>query len=256
MTPVSGRAAVFSIGGVQFVIRPAGVLLFGGIAAALDLTFLPLALPGQTPLTYHLAALAMMAAMIVTTLLHESGHALAYRAQGIWPVRITLRGSGGACAAVIYADRDTPARALVRALAGPAATLLVVLTLVTLWHAAALPALWRLCAAALTLFSLGDLLFNTLPVHPRCDGTHALRAVLWLARGHEPERHVVLYLWRPLVLAAAVLSIAWCAERVGWTSGGWPLHPIASGLALALCAVPPLCLAYRSWQRRELAIIT
>ena len=236
MTPVPRRALVFHLGGVEFVLRPGGVLLFGGIAAALDVTFLPLALPGAPALTYHLIAAAMTLLMIVTTLLHESGHALAYRLQGIWPVRITLRASGGACAAVVY--EDTAARALVRALAGPAVTLLVLIALVLCWHLPALPAAWRLIAAALAVFSLFDLLFNTLPVHPRCDGTHALRALLWLLRGRQPDNAAVLYLWRPTILAAAALGLDRAADALGYRPFGPATAAIAAVTALALCAVP------------------
>src|SRR5579875_2659041 len=90
MPPPPRRSLVFYRGGVEFVIRPGALLLFGGIAAVLDVTFLPSALPDQPGFTYHLAAAAMTLLMIVTTLLHESGHALAYRLQHIWPVRVTL----------------------------------------------------------------------------------------------------------------------------------------------------------------------
>ncbi|MDQ2831950.1 MAG: hypothetical protein M3Y74_23240, partial [Chloroflexota bacterium] len=70
MPPPPPRSLVFHCGGVEFVIRPGAPLLFGGIAAALDVTFLPAALPDQPVLAYHLAAVAITVLMIVTTLLH------------------------------------------------------------------------------------------------------------------------------------------------------------------------------------------
>jgi len=180
MTPAPRRALVFRVGGVEFVLRPGGLVLFGGIAALLDVALLPLALSDTPALTRHVVAAVLTALMIVTTLLHESGHVIAYRLQGAWPVRITLRGSGGACAAIIY--KDSPARGLARALAGPAATALIIAVLVLVQQAPALPRVWRFVAFTLTVFSLFDLIFNALPVYPRGDGTHALRAVLWLLR--------------------------------------------------------------------------
>ncbi len=225
------------------MLRPGALLLFGSIAAALDVTFLPLALPGRPALSYHLTAATMALLMIVTTLLHESGHALAYRLQGIWPVRITLRGSGGGCAAMV--DADSPGRALARALAGPAATALVVAVLGTVWRLPLAPPAWRLVAATLAVFSLFDLVFNTLPVHPRCDGTHALRALLWLLRGREPAPFAVLYLWRPTVLAAAVLGLCQLGIAVGYQPFGATTTTAGALCALALCAVPPLVLARR-----------
>jgi hypothetical protein len=241
MTPVPRRALVFRVGGIEFVLRPGALVLFGGIAALLDVAFLPLALPDTPALARHVVALAMTVSMIVTTLLHESGHAIAYRLQGTWPVRITLRGGGGACAAVV--DKDSPARGLARALAGPAVTALVIALLMLAWHARALPQAWRLVAATLSVFSLFDLIFNTLPVHPRCDGTHALRAALWLLRRRQPEDFAVLYLWRPLILAVAVLGLSRAAVRYWlWAPSAFT---IAALCALALCAVPPLALVWR-----------
>jgi len=239
---------VAHIAGVEIVARPGGVVLFGGIAAALDVTFLPVALPGQPPVAYHLAALAITALMIVTTLLHEGGHALAYRVQGIWPVRITLRGSGGACAAMV--DEDRPGQALARALAGPAVTALVVLALFVCWRVLALPPLCRLIAATLFVFSLADLLFNTLPVHPRCDGTHALRALLWLVWRREPAPFAVLYLWRPLALAAAFLAAPPVVAVAGFQAADPTIATVSMVGALALCAVPPLAVAGRLLRRR------
>ena len=241
MTPAPRRALVFRLGGVEFVLRPGALVLFGSIAALLDVTFLPLALPDAPALTHHVLAAAITMVMLVATLLHESGHAIAYRLQGAWPVRITLRGSGGACAAVVY--EDSPARGLVRALAGPAVTALIIAVLVLAWHAPALPPPWRLVAATVTVFSLFDLIFNALPVFARGDGTHALRAVLWLLRRRAPEDFAVLYLWRPPILAAAVLALAQVAIRY------LPWHgttlTVAALCALALCAVPPVALVWR-----------
>lgn len=252
MPPAPRRALVFHLGGVEFVLRPGSLLLFGSIAAVLDVVFLPGALPNQPALTYHGLALVMALAMIVATLIHEGGHALAYRMQGIWPVRITLRGSGGACAALVY--EDTPRRALVRALAGPGATALVVGGLVGLWHLTALPAGWRLVAATLTIFSLFDLVFNTLPVHPRCDGTFALRSLLWIISGREPATFAVLYLWRPTVLAAAALGLSAAASATGLLPAGPATSLVGGFVALGLCAVPPAALAWRlvgAWSRKS-----
>jgi len=249
MPPPPRRSLVFHYGGVEFVIRPGAPLLFGAIAAALDVTFLPSALPDQPPLSYHLAAVAMTLLMIVTTLLHESGHALAYRAQGIWPVRVTLRGSGGACAAMVEEDR--PGQALTRALAGPAVTALVVVALLLVWRALPLPPLWRLVAATLMVFSVFDLIFNTLPVHPRCDGAHALRAVIWLLRRREPDRFAVLYLWRPIVLAAAALLCPPVCALTGFLPSGPGANAVAGAVALALCAVPLGALSLRALRARR-----
>jgi hypothetical protein len=239
-------ALVCRLGDIEFVVRPAALALYGGIAAALDFTFLPAAFPGQPAYTYHLMALGLALCMVAATLLHEGGHALAYRLQGVSPIRVTLRGSGGACAAVI--DDDSPGPALIRAVSGPAVTAAVVLLLMLAWHDQALPATVRLIAATQAVFSLFDLIFNALPVHPRCDGTFALRAALWLIRGKAPSETSVLYVWRPLILAAAVLALTWLG-RVWGLLGDGTIMGVAAGLALVLCAIPPVVLAWPALSR-------
>lgn len=249
LPPVPSRSLALRLWGIELVLRPGGVLLFGGIAAALDLTFLPAALPGLPALSYHGAAVIITLLMIVHTLLHEGGHALAYRLQGIWPVRVTLRGSGGACAAIVY--EDTPLRALLRALAGPAMTACVLTVALLAWRVAPLPSLWRLVAASLAVFTLCDLVFNTLPIHPRADGTFALRALLWLARRGEPDTLSVLYVWRPLVLAAALLAAWPLARAAGLPYTGPGTMMVVGWCALALCTVPPAALLWRAWRERD-----
>ncbi|HZS90447.1 MAG TPA: M50 family metallopeptidase [Chloroflexota bacterium] len=240
-------ALVCRLGDIEFVARPAALALYGSIAAALDLTFLPAAFPGHPAYTYHLMALGVALSMVIATLLHEGGHALAYWLQGVRAIRITLRGSGGACAAVI--DDDNPAHALIRAASGPAVTAVVVVLLTLAWHDRALPATVRLIAATQAVFSLFDLIFNALPVHPRCDGTFALRAALWLLRGKAPSETFVLYVWRPLILAAAVLALAWLGRVSGLLGDDTIMGVVAPGLALVLCAIPPVALAWPALYR-------
>ena len=241
------------LGSVEFVLRPGALILFGGIAAALDVTFLPVVLPGQPALVYHAMALAIMLCSIATTLLHEGGHALAYLAQGIRPVRITLRGGGAGCAAMV--DEDAPGRALVRALAGPAMTLVIVIVLLVAWLLLPLPIICRVVAATLATFSTFDLVFNTLPVHSRCDGTFALRALLSLIQRRRPDDFVVLYLWRPLILATAALSAPAIAAACG--------HPLSTAMmtavaacSLALCAVPPGALLRRHLRSHSVRLLS
>jgi len=253
MVPPPARSAVMRLGSIEFVLRPAALLLYGGIAAALDVTFLPFVLPGQPALVYHAMALAVMLCSIATTLLHEGGHALAYLLQGIRPVRITLRGGGAGCAAMV--DEDIPTRALARALAGPAVTLVIVIGLLAAWLVLPLPVVCRVVAATLTTFSLFDLVFNTLPVHPRCDGTFALRALLQLIQGRRPDDFAVLYLWRPPILAAGALSAPLIAAAIGHPLSN-PMTAVAVAGGLALCLVPPGALLRRSLRSRPVPLLS
>jgi hypothetical protein len=242
------RSLIWHAGGLEVALRPGGVLLLASLAAGLDVRYWQLASPGAPTLTAHLAATAMTFLIAVMILLHESGHALAFRFQGAWPVRITLHGGGGACAAVVA--EDSAGRALVRALAGPAVAALAIALWLTLWRGLTLPPVWRLSAITVTMVGLCNVLTDTLPLHPRSDGVQALRAALWLVRRREPDRCAVLYLWRPIILAALVLAGA----LLGAASGFMPPTPATTtvvGLAaLALCAVPTGVLARRtlSWR--------
>jgi hypothetical protein len=67
--------------------------------------------------------------------------------------------------------------------------------------------------------------------------------VLWLLRRRAPEDFAVLYLWRPPILAAAVLALSQAAVRyLPWDG---TTVTVAALCALALCAVPPLALVWR-----------
>src|SRR5256886_15305060 len=92
------RSLIWHVGSLEVVVRPGGLLLVGSLAAVLDDRYWQLASPGAPTLSAHLAAAVMPFLIVVMILLHESGHALAFRFQGAWPVRITLHGGGGACA--------------------------------------------------------------------------------------------------------------------------------------------------------------
>ena len=237
------RSLIWHVGGLEVALRPGGWLLLGSLAVGLDVRYWLLAAPGAPTLTAHLAATVMTFLIAVMILLHESGHALAFRFQGAWPVRITLHGGGGACAAVVV--EDSAGRALVRALAGPAVAALAIALWLTLWPG---PALHE--AITVTMIGLCNVVIDTLPLHPRSDGVHALRAMLWLVRRREPDRCAVLYLWRPIILAALALA----AAPLGAASGFMPSTPatttVAALAALALCAVPTGVLARRalSWR--------
>lgn len=247
MVPIPRRAWSVRTGPLEFVVRPAAFLLFGGIAVALDVTFLPMALPGRSAVLYALLALVVTLLTVVTTLLHEGGHAAAYLLQDIRPVRITLRGSGAACAAMVD-DQDTASRALLRALAGPVVTMVIVAVTVGVWLMR-LPSPVHVVAVSLAVFGLFDLVFNTLPVHPRCDGTFALRALLGLIQGQRAEEFAVLYIWRPLILAGAALVAPLVASLTGYLADAPSATAVAVASSLLLCTVPPCALAWRHLHR-------
>jgi peptidoglycan/LPS O-acetylase OafA/YrhL len=235
---------VWRVGGLEVVLRPGGLLLMAGLATLFDVRCWQLAAPAAPTLGAHVAATVMTVLIGMLTALHESGHALAFRAQGAWPVRITLHGGGGACAAVVV--EDSAGRALVRALAGPAVAALAVTLWLTLCRGLPLAPVWRLAATTVTAVGLCNVLIDLLPLHPRSDGVQALRAVVWLGRRRQPDRVAVLYLWRPLILAALALL----CPPLGVATGVLPVaSAVTAGAALVslvLCLVPAALLARRA----------
>jgi len=235
------------MGGLEVALRPGGLLLLGSIEALFDVRCWQLASPGPPALGAHVAATVMTLLIVVLTMLHESGHALAFRLQGAWPVRITLHGGGGMCAAVVV--EDSAGRALVRALAGPAVAGLVLTLWLTLCRGLALSPVWQLSATTVTAVGLCNVLVDTLPLHPRSDGVQALRAVLWLVCRRQPDQCAVLYLWRPLILAALAPVFALLGAATGLIPGGPTTTTVVALVTLALCVVPSAVIAQHALVR-------
>lgn len=153
------------------------------------------------------AGLVMALLMFGSVLLHELGHSLVARSQGIKVNSITLFLFGGIAA--IEEESKTPGGALQVAIAGPSVSIVlsVLLTLLSL----VLP------ASSLASVMMGDLarinlvlaLFNLLPGLP-LDGGQILKAVVWKVTGNRFQ---------------AVHWAARAGQILGWLA-------IASGAAL------------------------
>lgn len=127
------------------------------------------------------AGLVMALLMFGSVLLHELGHSLVARSQGIKVNSITLFLFGGIAA--IEEESKTPAGALQVAIAGPSVS--IVLSLLLALLSLVLP------ASSLASVMMGDLarinlvlaLFNLLPGLP-LDGGQILKAVVWKVTGN------------------------------------------------------------------------
>jgi Zn-dependent protease/CBS domain-containing protein len=126
-----------------------------------------------------IAGLIMSLALFVSVLLHELGHSLVARSQGITVNSITLFLFGGI--ASIDEESKTPLQAFQVAIAGPAVsfTLFILLTL-----SMALPLLAPVKAILGQLAGLNLVLtlFNMIPGLP-LDGGQVLKAAIWKATG-------------------------------------------------------------------------
>jgi len=150
---------------------------------------------------------AVMALLLFgSVLLHELGHSLVARSQGIKVNSITLFFFGGIAA--IEEESKTPGQALQVAIAGPAVsiTLFVLLTFVA-YILPSSPA--SIVLADLAKINLVLALFNLIPGLP-LDGGQVLKAAVWKATGNRFQ---------------AVRWAARCGQILGWLA-------IAAGFAV------------------------
>jgi Zn-dependent protease/CBS domain-containing protein len=214
-----GKRGGFPGGGVRLG-RIAGVEVrlhwTWGIAASLlalglaDGVF-PGEVAGLSSGTYYAMGVVTAVLFFVSLLLHELGHALQARQEGIPTRGITLWMLGGVAQSA--ADFETPGTEARVALAGPAVSAVLGAGLIV---AGQVPGLPDAAAAVLEWLGWTNLLllaFNLLPALP-LDGGRVLRAALW--RLH----HSRLRATREAVLVSRVLSSALVALGVlGFLAG-------------------------------------
>jgi Zn-dependent protease len=144
-------------------------------------------------ITGYIVALSSVALFFVSLVLHELGHALVARRNGIEIAGIDLWFLGGI--AKLSRDSRTPREELVVAIAGPAVTLLIVVACVVAGAAVDgwsgfLDAIWFTGDPSpgvavlgwLALVNTGLFLFNLVPAFP-LDGGRIARAIAWRVTG-------------------------------------------------------------------------
>lgn len=163
-------------------------------------------------------SVAFAAAWVVlgfgSILVHELGHALAYRAFGVAP-SIRFTGFGG----LTYGSELPPGRSLVVAAAGPLSGIALG-TIVWLVTTTVLPPRSYEIAVLVVIvlfMNLGWSLFNLLPILP-LDGSHIALAIL---RRLVPGRAESIGVAISLVLAVAVAVVAYLADE--WYIAGFLL---------------------------------
>jgi len=165
--------------------------------------------PSWGPLLAWVAGLAMALLLFGSVLLHELGHSLVARSQGIQVNAITLFLFGGI--ASIEEESRTPGQAFQVAIAGPlvSVTLFLLLSLGAQFLSSTTPV--GVLSRSLAQINLVLALFNLIPGLP-LDGGQILKAAVWKATGNRFK------------------GVHWAAkvgQALGWTA-------IALGLATAL----------------------
>jgi Zn-dependent protease/CBS domain-containing protein len=173
----------FSLGrvaGVEIGLSWSWLLIFGLIVIYLAGELFPSTNEGLATGTY--VAMGVVAAVLFFTsiLLHELGHAIQARHEGMEISGITLWMLGGV--ARFTGMFPSPGAEFRIAVAGPLVTLVIGATLVLAGHYVALPAAVDGVVVWLGLINLFLLGFNLLPAFPM-DGGRVLRSALWKLRG-------------------------------------------------------------------------
>jgi len=127
------------------------------------------------------AGLVMALLLFGSVLLHELGHSLVARSQGIKVSSITLFLFGGIAA--IDEESKTPGQALQVAIAGPVVSIVLFLVLTLLGQALPVSSPVGVMAAELAKINLVLALFNLIPGLP-LDGGQVLKAVVWKVTGN------------------------------------------------------------------------
>ncbi len=127
------------------------------------------------------AGLLISLLMFVSVVLHELGHSLVARSQGIKVTSITLFLFGGIAA--IDRESKTPGEALQVAIAGPVVSLTIYALLTLLVQLIQLPEPVRVLTRDLADLNLVLGIFNLIPGLP-LDGGQVLKAIVWKITGN------------------------------------------------------------------------
>jgi Zn-dependent protease/CBS domain-containing protein len=168
------------VAGIEIGLNWTWLVVFALIVWSLTEGVFPLQVPGLSTSTYLVMGLLAAALYFVSILLHELGHAVQARREGVRVEGITLWLFGGVAQ---FSGSFPSAGAELRiAIAGPLVTVAVGIVCVVIGLLSGLPPAVDGVAAWLGYMNFLLLGFNLLPALP-LDGGRVLRALLWQARG-------------------------------------------------------------------------
>jgi Zn-dependent protease/predicted transcriptional regulator len=168
------------VGGIRIGLNWSWLVVFALIVWTWATGIFPETNPGLSDATYVAMAVAGALLFFVTLLLHELGHAIQARREGMEIEGITLWFFGGV--AKFRGMFPTAGAEFRIAVAGPLVSLLIGAVLVAFAAFAGLPEPVDAVSAWLGFYNLMILAFNLLPALP-LDGGRMLRSALWYFRG-------------------------------------------------------------------------
>lgn len=177
---MEGTVRLGRIAGVEVQVHWSTGVTASLIALALAEGVFPAAVGGLSTSDYYAMGVTTAALFFASLLLHELGHALQARREGIATRVITLWMLGGVAAS--EARFDEPGTEARVALAGPAISAVLGVGFVAAGQVSAIPPVDAAVLAWLGWTNLLLLAFNMLPALP-LDGGRVLRAALWSRTG-------------------------------------------------------------------------
>lgn len=182
---MNGNIRVGNLFGIPFYLNPSWffVLALITLSYGQDLALFP-QLSGLAPYLLGLVAALLLFASVLA---HELGHSFAAKAQGINVKSITLFLFGGL--ATLEKDSDTPGKAMLVAIAGPAVSFLLFFVFLGVSFYFPLTGPLNAIVSLLATVNLTLGLFNLIPGLP-LDGGNILRAIVWKITGN-PNKGII-----------------------------------------------------------------
>ncbi|HEU5062210.1 MAG TPA: site-2 protease family protein [Solirubrobacterales bacterium] len=175
-------ARIGRLAGIPIGIQPLWLVIVALITVSLGAVYYPEEAPGIAPAAAYALGLLSALLLFASILLHELGHAVVARRQGVEIEEIDLWLLGGVARMSGYPERATDE--LRFALAGPAVTFIIALLFgaILLALPAATPDWLQAVVAYQAIVNAIILVFNLIPAFP-LDGGRVTRALLWWRRG-------------------------------------------------------------------------
>lgn len=177
------RLTLFRVAGIAIRVDASWIVLAVLVTWSLAASFFPAQYRGLARGTYWTMGAIGALGLFASILFHELSHALIACRRGVKMNGITLFIFGGV--AEMESEPEDARTELLTAIAGPAATVVLIAVLWPLASLATLqewPLLVRATLSYLATINLVLLIFNAIPAFP-LDGGRVLRAVLWSRRG-------------------------------------------------------------------------
>jgi len=178
---------LFELLGFKVRINASWIVIAVLLTWSLATGYFRFALPAYPPGIHWLMGIAGTLGLFMSIILHELGHAVIARRDGLRIRGITLFIFGGV--AEMESEPPTPKAELRMAIAGPIVSVALSILFLGLYYAGA-AAGWSVMALSVSQY-LGFIngimvLFNMIPAFP-LDGGRVLRSILWARRGDLPS---------------------------------------------------------------------